>query len=30
VEYTPATIMWDGIRNFVNFGFSATARTVVL
>ncbi len=30
VEYTPATVLWDTIRNFVNFGFSATARASIL
>lgn len=26
VEYTPATVAWDAIKNFVNIGVGATAR----
>lgn len=30
VEYTPATVLWDTVRNFVNFGFNASARATLL
>jgi len=30
VEYTPATVLWDTVRNFVNFGFNASARATIL